>query len=154
MKVNIGIRTLTICLLGLLNFTPNISFSHNIDLPDLGETASQHMSVSQEKRLGEVIYPMILGDLSIIYDPIINNYIQFLGSKLVKSLKDNKLQYKFIVINNNRINAFAAPGGIIVLNSGLINATKSESELVGVLAHEIAHINLRHHSRMFYENKE
>ena len=59
MKVNIGIRTLTICLLGLLNFTPNISFSHNIDLPDLGETASQHMSVSQEKRLGEVIYPMI-----------------------------------------------------------------------------------------------
>ena len=76
MKVNIGIRTLTICLLGLLIFTPNISFSHNIDLPDLGEAASQHMSVSQEKRLGEVIYPMILGDLSIIYDPLINIYIQ------------------------------------------------------------------------------
>ena len=59
MKVNIGIRTLTICLLGLLIFTPNISFSHNIDLPDLGEAASQHMSVSQEKRLGEVIYCLL-----------------------------------------------------------------------------------------------
>ena len=154
MKVNIGIRTLTICLLGLLTITPNTAFGHNIDLPDLGQEASQHMSVSQEKRLGEVIYPMILGDFSIIYDPLINNYIQSLGLKLIKSLKNNKLQYKFIVINNKRINAFAAPGGIIVLNSGLINATKSESELVGVLAHEIAHINLRHHSRMFYENKE
>ena len=92
MKVNIGIRTLTICLLGLLTITPNTAFGHNIDLPDLGEAASQHMSVSQEKRLGEVIYPMILGDLSIIYDPLINNYVQFLGSKLVKSLKNNKLQ--------------------------------------------------------------
>ena len=49
MKVNIGIRTLTICLLGLLIITPNISFSHDIDLPDLGEAASKHRAFLKKK---------------------------------------------------------------------------------------------------------
>ena len=80
---------------------------------------------------------------------MVTSYIQTLGNRLLASNYKSAINYRFLVINNPDINAFAAPGGIIGINSGIIQKTKTEAELAGVLAHEIAHIKARHLSRMY-----
>ena len=93
------------------------------------------MSISQENRLGDLIYSQILGAFRLISDPMVTSYIQTLGNRLLASNYKSAINYRFLVINNPDINAFAAPGGIIGINSGIIQKTKTEAELAGVLAH-------------------
>ena len=75
-----------------------------------------------------------------------------LGNRLLISDYNSPIKYRFLVANNPSINAFATPGGVIVVNSGLIRKTKTEAELASVLAHEIAHVKARHLSRMHEES--
>jgi len=124
-------------------------FAHNINVPKIGDSSSKFMSISQENKLGDIIHSQILGSFKLVSDPMINNYIQDLGNKLLVSNYRNTINYRFLVIDNPDINAFAAPGGIIGINSGIIQKTKTEAELAGVLAHEIAHVKARHLSRMY-----
>ena len=106
------------------------------------------MSISQEKKLGDIIYSQILGSFNLINDPIVTSYIQMLGNRLLMSNNSSSIKYRFLVVNHPSINAFATPGGVIVINSGVILKTNSEAELASVLAHEIAHVKARHLSRM------
>ena len=126
--------------------------SNNIRIPVIGDTSSRYMSISQENRLGEIIYSQILGSFNLIYDPLITGYVQMLGNRLLISDYSSSIKYRFLVANHPSINAFATPGGVIVINSGVILKTKSEAELAGVLAHEIAHVKARHLSRMHEES--
>lgn len=71
-----------------------------------------------------------------------------LGNRLLMSNNSSSIKYRFLVVNHPSINAFATPGGVIVINSGVILKTNSEAELASVLAHEIAHVKARHLSRM------
>ena len=125
------------------------AFAHNINIPKIGDSSSKFMSISQENKLGDIIYSQILGSFKLVSDPMINSYVQALGNKLLASDYKNTINYRFLVIDNPDINAFAAPGGIIGVNSGIIKKTKTEAELAGVLAHEIAHVKARHLSRMY-----
>lgn len=86
---------------------------------------------------------------NIIDDPLINDYLDKLGYSLVAAAEQDDARFHFFLVNENNINAFALPGGFIGLNYGLIMATKSESELASVVAHEIAHITQRHHARQY-----
>ena len=106
------------------------------------------MSISQENKLGDIIYSQILGSLNLVNDPLVTSYVQNLGNKLLISEQNNSINYRFLVADNLSINAFATPGGIIVINSGVILHTNSEAELASVIAHEIAHVKARHLSRM------
>ena len=86
---------------------------------------------------------------NIIEDPEVQSYIESIGYRLAANSDNNTLTFTFFVVDSPDINAFAAPGGVIGINSGTILNSRSESELAGVIAHEITHVTQRHMARQF-----
>lgn len=82
--------------------------------------------------------------LPILNDRQVNNYINNIGQRLAAHAGGPQFQYRFRVVNASDINAFALPGGYIYINRGIIDNAKTEGEVAGVVAHEIAHSALRH----------
>lgn len=136
-------------LLLLCFFTPQIiSFADNaIELPDIGDNAG-NISPAEEYRTGEAVIRNIRHAGGILDDPLIQGYLNELGYRIVASSESHQL-FHFFLIKDDSINAFALPGGFIGVNAGLILATKSESELAGVMAHEVAHVTQRHFARQY-----
>ena len=124
-----------------------VSFANNIVLPDIGDNAG-NISPAEEYRTGEAVIRNIRRAGGILDDPLIQSYLNDLGYRLVAPSESQQL-FHFFIIKDSSINAFALPGGFIGINAGLILATKSESELAGVMAHEIAHVTQRHHARQY-----
>ena len=121
-----------------------IAVADTIQLPDMGDSANASLSRDQERRIGVELLRRIRLQSAIIEDPIVNEYIRSLGYRLAENSDDPSQPFTFFVIDDRRINAFAAPGGYIGINSGLITTTESESELASVVSHEIAHVTQRH----------
>lgn len=115
-----------------------------VKLPDFGDAAEATLSPADERALGEALMREIRARLTLVDDPLVEQYIQSLGYRLVAASDHRDLGFTFFVVEDDSLNAFAAPGGFIGLNSGMILATESESELASVLAHEIAHVTQRH----------
>ena len=115
-----------------------------VRLPDFGDSAEAALSPADERALGEAFMREIRARLTLVDDPLVEQYIQSLGYRLVAATDRRDLGFTFFVVEDESLNAFAAPGGFIGLNSGMILATESESELASVLAHEIAHVTQRH----------
>ncbi|MBQ7627157.1 MAG: M48 family metallopeptidase [Rhodocyclaceae bacterium] len=113
-------------------------------LPDLGEVGTASLSVQDETRLGQRIMESIRADAAYLEDAEINYWLQSLGEKLVASSDKAGTPFEFFVVSDASINAFALPGGHIGVHTGLIDAVRNESELAGVLSHEIAHVSQRH----------
>jgi predicted Zn-dependent protease len=126
---------------------------YGTNLPDIGDPASEVLSIGQEAELGKVLLAQINRRLPISTDPELRNYLQSLGTRLISSSLNSNFPYYFRLVFDPRINAFAMPGGIIVINSGLLLLTSSESELASVVAHEIAHVSQRHIARRFSRQK-
>jgi beta-barrel assembly-enhancing protease len=124
-----------------------------IDLPDLGDPADAEFSPAQEARLGRAIEQNIRTQLPLVDDVQLNSYIQALGERLAANAPEPHIPFTFLIARDTSINAFAAPGGVIVVYSGLIEAAHSESELAAVMAHEIAHITQRHIARTLEQNQ-
>ena len=120
-----------------------------IILPDIGDPASQVLSLNQEAELGKIIQAQINQRLPISTDPEIRNYLQSLGTRLIAAGVNSDFPYYFNLVFDHRINAFAMPGGIVAINSGLFILTQTESELASVIAHEISHVSQRHIARRF-----
>ncbi|MCC5856735.1 MAG: M48 family metallopeptidase [Ectothiorhodospiraceae bacterium] len=118
-----------------------------VRLPQLGDSASRSLSITQERRLGEELIREIRQRLPLHEDPEIQYYIADLGQRLLARAEGPEFDYNFFVVDSSTINAFAMPGGNIGINTGLILRTQSESELAGVMAHEIAHVTQRHIAR-------
>lgn len=98
----------------------------------------------EERKIGRQFYLRVKSKLEIVQDHDINAYINNLGQKILKPLGPRPFKYKFFIINDDSINAFAVPAGYVFLNSGLIKAYTSEGELAATVAHEIAHVTSRH----------
>ncbi len=126
----------------------------SLDLPDIGDPAATGLPLSQEKRLAPVILRQLRSQLPVLEDVELNEYLSALGRQLLSAETRNELDFHFLLVRQPNINAFATPGGIIAINSGLILATESESELAGVLAHEITHVTQRHLARLISESKK
>ena len=144
MKLNIK-NPILACLLACGISLPPPGFA--LDLPDMGGTPGTAISPDEERRLGEELMRRIRQSLRLVEDPEITEYIQSLGYQLVANSDTPSQDFTFFVINDAAINAFAAPGGFIGINSGLILTTESESELASVMAHEIVHVTQRHLAR-------
>lgn len=129
------------------------AYGGNTNLPDLGDESLAVISPAQERKLGEDLMRQARRSLAFMNDPEINEYIQSLGQRLVSQSDNPKQDFRFFVINNPTINAFAVPGGFIGVHTGLILATQNEAELSSVLAHETAHITQRHIPRLIAESQ-
>ena len=123
-------------------------------LPDLGDAAQAGFTPLQERRLGESIMREIRADRSFYDDAEATDYLNGLGNRLASRSPDARQEFDFFLIRDNQINAFALPGGFIGINTGLILASHSESELASVVAHEIAHVTQRHIAGMIAQQKQ
>ena len=119
------------------------------DLPNLGDASGQVLSPQQDKALGAYFMRQIRQAGIILEDEEATAYLSALGHKLAIHSENPGFNFTFFLVNDSSINAFAGPGGYIGANVGLFLAAESESELAGVLAHEIAHITQRHLARSF-----
>lgn len=134
-----------------LYFFSTISSANPIDLPDIGDNAG-NISPAEEYRTGEAVIRNIRRAGGVLDDPLIQGYLNELGFRLVAA-SETQQPFHFFLIKDGSINAFALPGGFIGINAGLILASKSENELAGVMAHEIAHITQRHHARQYEQGE-
>jgi len=101
-------------------------------------------SVEQEIQAGKEYSAQVDKEMPLVKDADINSYVARLGQRLAAKAPGNKYPYTFKVVNQKEINAFALPGGPVYINVGTIQAASNESELAGVMAHEIAHVVMRH----------
>jgi beta-barrel assembly-enhancing protease len=120
-------------------------------LPDLGDSSDAVISAQQERTIGKRIMLEIRGDRAFVEDAELSDYISGLGNRMIAasrgSTNDNRRDFEFFLLNDEAINAFALLGGFVAIHSGLFLTTTNESELAGVMGHEIAHILQRHQSR-------
>lgn len=101
-------------------------------------------STQKEVQMGADYAAQIDQQLPLVRDPEIVRYINVLGDSIARVSDDRGLQWRFNVVDQPDINAFAVPGGFIYVNRGLIERSKTMAELAGVLGHEIAHVTQRH----------
>jgi predicted Zn-dependent protease len=118
------------------------------DLPDIGSPASSTLSLDDEYRIGLQIVRQLRDEGQVVEDPEATEYLQAVGSRIVaQATGDSSQRFQFFFVREDTINAFALPGGFIGVNYGLMLATRNESQLAGVLAHEVAHVTQRHIAR-------
>lgn len=134
----------TLLLSAILGLTLLSSAWADERLPELGASAGSLMTPKAEKELGQAFMRNVRLNQAVLDDYQVNDYIQTLGMRLVRGGGILNRQFHFFVIDNPEINAFAGPGGYIGVYTGLIQTTKTESELAAVLAHEIAHVKQQH----------
>ena len=131
-----------------------VSGADQINLPALGAPAgSGELSPADERKLGEESMREIRESRFYMDDPDSIEYLTRLGYRLVAHAPNHPYSFDFFPLKASEINAFALPGGFIAVFSGTILAANEESELAGVMAHEIAHVTQRHIARMFENDK-
>jgi predicted Zn-dependent protease len=122
-----------------------------INLPDLGSPADAVLSKNDEAQLGRAIMRQIRASGQLVEDPQITEYVNDIGHRIAaQSNYDGNHEFTFFVVDDPTINAFALPGGYIGIHTGLLDATRNEDELAGVLAHEVAHVTQRHIARAIH----
>ena len=122
----------------------------DIKIPDMGSPADAILNKSMEAQIGRAIMRSIRNSGVVVEDPQINEYINDIGHRIAAQTNDGDHDFTFFVVQYERINAFALPGGYIGVHTGLIDATRNEHELAGVIAHEIAHVTQRHIARSIH----
>jgi len=135
----------------LLTFT--LQASQSAGLPDLGDSSRASLSEAEEDQIGREIMRQERGDADYLDDPVLEDYLTNLGDKLASASPEPERHFDYFPVRDPSINAFALPGGFIGVNTGLISATRNESELAGVLGHETAHVTQHHIARMVGDQK-
>lgn len=102
------------------------------------------VSVADEVQISNQMSGEVSKAMKIIEDPALNNPVRQIGNRLVAALPQKEFNYQFYVVEDNSPNAFTIPGGKIYVHTGLMRFVDDESELAGVLAHEIGHAYERH----------
>jgi beta-barrel assembly-enhancing protease len=103
-------------------------------------------SIDTDVKIGRAYAQQVDRTVKMVDDPVVNEYVNRVGQNLVRN-SDAKFPFTIKVVEDNEINAMSLPGGFLYVNSGLILAADDEAELAGAMAHEIAHVALRHATR-------
>ena len=125
-----------------------------IDLPELGDRVSGAVSSDEEKAIGEMFLQQVYSNAPLISDPIIFEYTEHLIYRLSEYSQVKDRYFKILLIDDDSLNAFAAPGGIIGVNGGLFLYSDNEGQFSSVLAHELAHLSQRHFARNVLKSQD
>lgn len=144
--------SLHLCVAAMLVWLASWPAHSNTDpilLPDIGSSAGNLLSPTEEARLGQSFMRSVRRELPVLEDPVLTEYLQNLGQRLVEHNQSQHKDFTFFLIDQPAINAFAGPGGYIGVYRGLVLAAENESELAAVIAHEISHVTQNHLIRQF-----
>jgi predicted Zn-dependent protease len=130
---------------------PQPSPAGGIDLGGL--RAFTGFSQEEEVAIGRQAAGNLLGAVPLVKDAKLQQYVNRVGRWIASQGERSGLPWHFGVIESNDLNAFAAPGGYIFVTKGLYRALQSESELVGVLAHEVGHVIKKHHLKILQQSR-
>jgi predicted Zn-dependent protease len=117
------------------------------------DTLSGELSIEKERQIGEEFLLQLQQYYPLVEDPFITSYFNQLGQKLVAQMGPQPFHYKFFIVIDPSMNAFAVPGGYIFLHTGMIRMAEREGEVAAVLAHEISHIYARHMAKMMKKSR-
>ena len=148
-RINISILSFLIAVLIPLELN-----SEEEKLPVLGDASSSAISIASEYSLGRLYMAQLRRSIPEYVDPVTQDYAEHLVYRLSEysELRDRRLE--IALIDEKSVNAFAAPGGIIGINAGLIFHSNTEGELASVLSHELAHLSQRHFARRMQRQKD
>lgn len=107
----------------------------------------------EERKLGEDVSAKLRSHFGVYQNAVVTKYVSLVGSVLAQSSSRPKLDWKFIVLDTEGVNAYAAPGGIVHITKGLLGLMKNEAELADVLGHEITHVTEKHTVRAIQREK-
>jgi predicted Zn-dependent protease len=111
------------------------------------------VSDQEERQMGEYVSLQLRDRFGVMQDEKVTKYVTLVGSVLAQGSTKPKMEWKFIVLDTDGVNAYAAPGGFIHITRGLLGLIKTEAELAGVLGHEITHVTGRHSIDAVKQNK-
>lgn len=130
--------------LALLATSLPAASQRDIELPDIGSSANSIITPEQERMIGADMYHSLRRDSLVLDDPQLSDWLETVGFRLAAHSDRPDLDYNFFLVRSPQINAFAAPGGFVGLNAGLVTTAETEDEVAAVVAHEIAHVTQRH----------
>jgi beta-barrel assembly-enhancing protease len=143
--------TAAVLLLTCATFSASAFDFGNLDIGKTMETlkklkkANSDIEEPQEIELGQGIASNLLGAAPLLKNQRVQQYVNQVGRWLAMQTERPDLPWQFGVLDDNDVNAFAAPGGYVFITKGLLARMNSEAELAGVLAHEISHVLRKHH---------
>ncbi len=108
---------------------------------------------ADEVALGEQLAAKLVGGMKLVKQPELQRYVNQVGMSVVSRGERAQLPWHFGVVDSESVNAFALPGGIVLVSKGLYRLLQSEDELAAVLAHEVAHVQRRHHYKVVQQQK-
>jgi len=112
------------------------------------------ITIKEEEDLSRQMMAAIYKHFDLIEDPVVVDYVNNIGNRILSTLPQQPFRYRFYVINDDIYNAFATPAGHIFVYTGLIDAMEEEEELAGIIGHEIAHVYCRHISQRIERQKK
>lgn len=124
-----------------------------VELPTLGDTSSVTISPLQERILGQKWLRAYRSQVPTSSDPLVIDYLENLFDRLLPYSQLEHKKIELVVVENKTLNAFAVPGGIIGVHTGLLSYAKTENQLAAVLAHELGHLSQRHYARRLESEK-
>jgi predicted Zn-dependent protease len=124
-----------------------MAVTEGLKIPNLGESSTSLFSADYEYQLGRMWLRSFRGQAPIKNDPLLHSYLEGLVFELVQHSELQDRRIELVIVDNPTINAFAVPGGVIGVHSGLFQYAMTEDEFATVMAHEIAHLSQRHFSR-------
>jgi predicted Zn-dependent protease len=108
---------------------------------------------AEERQLGDQVSLKLRDRFGVYQNEAVTKYVNFVGSVLAQASTRPGLDWRFIVLDTDGVNAYAAPGGLIHVTRGLLGLMKTESQLAGVLGHEITHVTAKHTVRAIQRSK-
>ena len=121
-------------------------------IPAAATLAAEQIPVSWEEQLGDTVSKSLIGSASICDDKAMQAAVDDVTARLARTISDNPYTFRVSIVRHDMMNAFAAPGGQIVVYSGLLRRTDRAEELAGVLAHEISHVARRHGTKALFRD--
>lgn len=141
--------------LSLVLLAPSLAAANReLQLPELGDTSSTVISPREERQLGREVLRLYRSRMPTSSDYLMIDYLERLIEQLLPHSELDEKAFSLVVIEDPAINAFAAPGNIIGVNTGLVEQSQNEHQLASVLAHELAHLSQRHYARRMQQQQQ